>query len=562
LVLLAACGSSTHISDQGVNPPVGGNPGGTPPPGLPNPPPPPAPVTQVTLTGQVTFDRVPFSATAGAGLDYAATTQSPARGITLEVLDSAASTVLFTVQTDATGTYTIPNVPANTVLKLRMRAVMGNVVVRDNTSTDPNFVYEYVGGDFSSGAIEPREQDLNAPSGWDGTAYTQPRSAAPFAILDSIYDAQQFVLTAGTAITLDPITVYWSPQNTATVSTGDFDDDRLTGDIFSSQYVTVDNTDTAFPGIYLLGSANDDTDEYDSDVVVGMWTYHYLASVSRDDTMHGTYEDRLDLRAAYSSGWSFALPLIIKGNSIYRDSSGAGQGTSTDFNAESGVIADKGWYNPNSIGEILWDVVDIADDGVDDVSLPFSALQATLVQDMPNTAADTSIYPFANALSARVPTAATQIMALLNDQNILVGAATLDDFGSLEANNAGDARNLPLYRPLTLGGGNTRIFVTGAADNYYNGLENRRYFRLDLASQQSFTVTAQGTMGFNDPDILVYRNGQLVADGDGPGQTEILPVPNAPAGTYVIEVFESGNVFPDDPNTDTGDAEIDVRVDP
>jgi hypothetical protein len=561
MLALAACGSSTRISNQGIDPPTSGNPGGGGPPGgLPGTPPPPAPVTQVTLTGKVTFDLVPFSAAAGAGLDYNATTQSPARAIVLELVNQSSNAVIATTTTDETGTYSVANVPANLIVFLRAKAQMGNVQVQNNTDGDK--LYQFEGAQFSTGAIEPRERNENIPSGWDGATYASARSAAPFAILDAIYRAQQFVLAADSTLTLQPITVFWSPLNKATVNTGNFDTDRLTGDIFESAYVTEDNTETTHPGIYLQGNANDDTDEYDSDVVIGMWTYHYLASVSRDDTMHGTYADRLDLRAAYSSGWATALPLIIKGNSIYRDSRGAGQAASDDYNVESTTPADPGWYNPNSIASILYDLVDIANDNGDAVSIPFSALQATLVQDMPNTPAMTSIYPFANALTARAPASAAQIRAVLNDQNILVGAASIDDFGSLETNNAGDARNLPLYQALVPGAGNTRIFTTGSPDNYYNGLENRRYFRLDVAAAGNYTITASGVQPFNDPDILVFSNGEVVFDGDSGGQNEILPISLPAAGTYIIEVFDSGNVFTDDPVNDTGDVEIDVRIDP
>ena len=56
-------------------------------PASPAPAPPtsqvPAPST-VALSGQVTFDLVP--AVAGRGLDYAATEQRPARGVTVELL--------------------------------------------------------------------------------------------------------------------------------------------------------------------------------------------------------------------------------------------------------------------------------------------------------------------------------------------------------------------------------------------------------------------------------------------------------------------------------------------
>src|SRR5687767_956257 len=108
-MLAAGCGSgsSRHISG---NPPPGG---GSPPPGNPNPPPgfpppgpgpappppPPPPITEVAVSGTVTFDRVPFGAP-GTGLDYASTAQAPVREVTVEAIaNDGMNTVLDTVQT-------------------------------------------------------------------------------------------------------------------------------------------------------------------------------------------------------------------------------------------------------------------------------------------------------------------------------------------------------------------------------------------------------------------------------------------------------------------------------
>src|SRR6185503_13776006 len=59
---------------------------------------PAAPAT-VTVSGQVTFDRVP--AVAGQGLVYAQTVVQPARGVTVELLQ--AGSVRASTTTDATG---------------------------------------------------------------------------------------------------------------------------------------------------------------------------------------------------------------------------------------------------------------------------------------------------------------------------------------------------------------------------------------------------------------------------------------------------------------------------
>jgi len=568
-IMLAACGSGTVTHNRGIDPPNSGNPGPGGPGGVLPPPPPPPPVTEVTLTGVVTFDKVPFSTTSGAGLDYAATTQAPARAVALEIVNFNTDVAVANAITDETGAYSVV-VPANLVVKVRVKAQMGNVQVLDNTSGDT--VYEYEDAQFSTGAIEPRLRDLNVPSGWDGTAYSQPRAAAPFAILDDIYRAQQFVLAAVPGLAFPDLNVFWSPQNTPTVDTGIFDTDRVTGDIDTTQFATVDVNDTDHPGIYVLGSADDDTDEYDSDVIIGSWALYYLASFSRDDSMYGSIELKQDLRAAYSQGWQLAFPLMVKGNAVYQDSSGAAQGDSEDTDFEDNTIAgaDAGWFSPFSIGAILYDLWDSNEDAADTIAVPFAALNTVLAQDMPITHAMTSIYPFANGLIARNPGSAVQIAALLNEQNIVM---PVDDFGTGETNNGGSVNNLPIYTNIAADDADHDVFSTGDEDNYYNALGNRRYFRFTLLAPRAATnirARAQGAGAANrDPDIYLWRDGEIVdsATDDSSGApnngTQILNrTTELPAGNYVIEVSESGNIFPDDPDTETNNTRIRVRISP
>ena len=97
--LLSACGG-------------GGGGGGQPPP------------ASVTISGQITFDRIPLDATLGNGLNPAGTVQAPARQVTVQAIGTAAgAAVLGTTSTDASGNYSL-SVPSNTSLFIRVRAEM------------------------------------------------------------------------------------------------------------------------------------------------------------------------------------------------------------------------------------------------------------------------------------------------------------------------------------------------------------------------------------------------------------------------------------------------------
>jgi hypothetical protein len=143
----------------------------------------------VTVSGQVTFDRVPV--VAGHGLDYAATVAAPARGVTVELLENGAVTA--STMTDAAGQYAFGNVAPSTDVALRVRAEMLRVGtpswdfrVVDNVNAGA--LYTLAGAVFNTGTAN-LTRNLHAASGWTGAAYTATRSAAPFAILDVAYDA-------------------------------------------------------------------------------------------------------------------------------------------------------------------------------------------------------------------------------------------------------------------------------------------------------------------------------------------------------------------------------------
>ena len=156
----------------------------------------PPPGSTVALSGQITFDRVP--AIAEQGLVYAQTIAQPARGVTVELLQSG--TVSTSTTTDSTGNYSFSSVPANTDVSIRVRAEMlrvgnpsWNFRVVDNVNGEA--LYTLAGAVFNTGGANVT-RNLHATSGWGGAAYTTTRSAAPFAILDVAYDTVQLVLTA------------------------------------------------------------------------------------------------------------------------------------------------------------------------------------------------------------------------------------------------------------------------------------------------------------------------------------------------------------------------------
>ncbi len=159
----------------------------------------PGPTPTVVVSGRVTFDRVPIGPGATQGLNFAAVVLAPVRAVTVEALAQSGGAVLATAVTNAAGDFSL-TVPASTGMSLRVKAELLRTGapafafrVRNNTAN--NALYALDGAAFDSGTAN-QQRNLHAASGWGGAGYTGPRAAAPFAILDTVYQAYNLVLSA------------------------------------------------------------------------------------------------------------------------------------------------------------------------------------------------------------------------------------------------------------------------------------------------------------------------------------------------------------------------------
>lgn len=553
--LLTACGGSGSGNAGG-----GGNPGGP-------------PISTVVVSGRVTFDRVPIGPGSGQGLDFAAATAAAARAVTVEALAQSGGAVLATGVTDGSGNYSL-TVPANTSMQLRVKAEMRRTGtpaftfrVRDNTAS--NALYALDGAGFDSGAASS-QRDLHAPSGWTGAGYTNPRAAAPFAILDTVYRAYNLVLTAAPNTSFLALDLFWSPGNRA--GGGDCQADRTsiaTGVICTTFYlapVANPGADRPDSGIYILGYANDDSDEFDQHVIAHEWGHYYQQTFSRDDSVGGPhgFSDRLDFRLAFSEGWGNAFSAMVLNDSNYRDSAVvAGQQRSFGFDLESNpgaTAASIGWFSENSIQSLLWDFYDDGVDGIDTVALGFTPIHEVMTTELRSGVAFSTIYPFVDALRGRVPAADATIAALTRNQQI--GLQRGDAFGIAETNAGGDLRNLPLYKSISLGGAQ-RVCSTIAPNGTINKVGVYQFLRFDLTTTNNVSVSVQGPpsqagLRDADPDVIVYRAGKVVGLNDDRGISSAVSITGAAPGTYLIEVYEYSNV---DPSAGArGDTCIDVAL--
>jgi hypothetical protein len=547
------------------------------------------PASIITVSGTVTFDRVPVGGrsgpfSSGAMLDYPATFAAPARGVTVQLIDAVdGSTVLASGRSDAAGDFSLsaPNL-ADAFVRVRAELLQGgipgwNFRVTDNTAGDALYVVD--GAEFSTGSTD-LIRDLHAASGWNGVGYAAPRAAAPLAILDTIRDGIDLVLSADPVAVFDPMTVHWSPDNRPVYSASG-SPDPTTGEIGTSFY-----QGGAGGGIFLLGAENDDTEEYDQHVIAHEWGHYLEDTFSRSDSVGGphTRGDQLDMRVAFGEGWGNALSAMVTGDSVYRDTLGPGQQSGFDIDMEQESRLRPGWYSEQSIQEILYDLFDDNPDvqsgtGVADlVNLGFGPIFEVFTGAQRTVTALTSVFPFMNAIKAANPASAAAIDQLLGVQQIAVIG---DNYGSTETNagTPASADVLPIYASITVNGGAVNVCSTdefsGSLTGSVNKLGSRRFLRFQAGVTGSHTIRATTTAApagaSTDPDMLLHRVGAIAFSNGSPADT---CAPDAldqcverfsrtlQAGTeYIIEVYEWTNTNDsDDAFPPIGRACFDVEV--
>jgi hypothetical protein len=517
----------------------------------PTPPPtPPPPGGTVTVSGKVTFDRIPFDTQAGQGLNPTAAIESPARGVVVEVVGSPGNQVLGTTVTDANGNYAV-QVASGTSVILRVKAQMlragpdstWDIRVLNNTNGDALYVLD--SAVFSSGTADST-RNLRASSGWGTTSYTGTRAAAPFAILDTMYSAIALVLTALPEAPFPALNIYWSTTNKPTLNTFCIDDGDIGVTFYSTGGVDGTECDGRVPeGMYVLGDfTQGDTDEFDQHVLAHEFGHYLEANFARSDSIGGEHSDgdKLDLRVAFGEGWGNAFAGMVLNDPIYRDSFG---GASSDFSinmeADDTRFGDGGWYSETSIAEILWDAFDAANEPGDTVTLGFPPIFTALRGEQRTTDALTSIFSFVSALKSVAPTSSAGLDQLRSAENI----SGTNPFGLGETNDGGDPSNLPVYRLIGLNDPQQPICVR-ATNGVDNKLGYNKFFRLDLNANATVTIAITGTADPGtplstaaiDPDVFVYRRGEVVEAGTAQGSTEIISQRPLAAGTYIIEVYD------------------------
>jgi hypothetical protein len=457
--------------------------------------------------------------------------------VTVELLDRL-NNLLYATSTDSTGSYTF-SVPQNLEVKVRVKAQLAAenylIAVKDNTQS--NALYVLDGSLTSSGSSAIQTRDLHASLGWSSisNSYVNERQSGPFAILDALYDSVNLVLKANPSADLATLDVFWSVDNVAIFG------NISIGNIGTSLY----NPNAT--AIYILGKADNDTDEFDNAVIQHEFGHFIEDRLSRSDSIGGAHGlgDLIDMRVAFGEGFGNAFAGMSSGQPFYYDTSNVSQqsgfGFSVDINFSGG-----GYYSESAIQAVLYDIFDSGPGDDDGLALGFEPILAVLQSNAYlSFNGFSSIFPFVDILKQMLPDDETAITTLLESQDI----NGTGPYGEGETASGNLAFSLPVYQRLELGGS-----VEACSDNRnqeFNGLEVRRFILLDVPAAGTYTLAARRVSGLpqSDPDIQLHFNGVFQGVSEGVAVNNEVWIRQLNPGLYTLTVYDEFNV---DQNTATG----------
>ena len=481
-------------------------------------------------------------------LDYESSEFQPARFVEVRVFDSASLpqlNAIATLQTDSEGkvAFDIPThsevfIEITSTSSINSAAGGWTLRVNDNQgrlARVSDDVYSVRIPSFRVDGDKVLEHKILG--GWTGNDYSEPRLSAPFAILDSIIEAMTSILNASPGLEFPPLVVNWSTLNSTNAIGSSYYQDSM---------------------IYVLGRADEDTDEFDSHVIIHEWGHFFQDAMSRDDSIGGPhwFNDILDPRVAFSEGWANAFAGLVLGDPIYKDTNGLEQSGGFYISMETmSPTVTRGWFSEDSVASIVNDLFDFESDfeDQDNLALGMAAMVATLIEDLPSDSSASTVFSFIASIINRSPHKADSINAIVQAQGLTSEIGDFDSLGSGEKDvAAGISSNaLPIYVEIVQTGSDTRVcqdkvHTRASLDGDLwnaNKLANRSLGRLTIAEMGNYRITAKsgvsedGTGASRDPDLYLYRTGRLVAADEQAGPVDLSFAVDEP-GEYWFELYD------------------------
>lgn len=421
--------------------------------------------TPRNVFGRVTADR-PENDTKTGALIYSAgkIINFPVRGVVVQLINPSDDAAVRTVATDADGKYFFSNVEQGHEYIVRVKAQLAKTR-RDGVVTGPQYnfmVRDNASGKFGDAkplyTLEKRvastedEVNLNAPLGFGEQGQLldpDKRKSAPFAILDVVYNAVSGIEATNANIQLRDLHIYWSANNTnvdaeltpeqkRTLSEKEQAIEllrqKMNGKIDTSHFQAAND----YPGLFLLGHADVDTDEFDRGVVGHEFGHYLQYAASYDASPGGSHGNSpvefKDPSLSYSEGFGTAIGGLLAKSQYYTDSKGTGQqavgpGFSFALDLKKQPTAGNGFYSESSVAYLLYKL------GTNDSYGGFGAFWRGLTA-MAQGYESSTVFTFLDRYSNASKATRAQLLQEAKEVNI----RTVDTLGILPSTDTGDPK--------------------------------------------------------------------------------------------------------------------------
>jgi len=460
-------------------------------------------------------------------LDRDVEIEKPARFVTVELVGSD-ETVLATGKTDNEGNYDLSLLSYEDV-QVRVKLEL----TQDGAPDQSIFV-----GTTAAGVIPGTVLPLN---GIETPRDVKIGLSARLEALDVVHEAMSTFNAADPSMVFPPLRIRFSsavrfeePENISRYYKEDID-----GETF---------------GVIEIGQHGLENDTFDRHVIAHQWVHYLEDSYAREDTLKGktNLDNAYNASDAFSDGLANAFAAIILKDPVYKDTTYKLEGSrkvqiANSFDVETGEAQNPGWYNVGSVQRVIYDLFDetnevYASSQTDNVTLGLGplleALQHPIHADTPYF---TSIFSFREALSE--VSGGDSFSSVFGRERIFGRTADANK----ETNDGGDTENLPLYNEW-LGEKLTLCSTVSEANNGHNSLGIVRNIAFTVLRPESFSFRVQSSrpIGQLDPDLVIFKKGEVVAIGEERNLYLEAMTKTLEPGEYILSVFDAFNFYNND----------------
>jgi hypothetical protein len=430
-----------------------------------------------------------------------ATTDLPVQGATMDLVRCEGGAVLGQTQTDQNGDYSITAVnpatnesgtplSAGVYIRVLAEAVTTDANVQVTDTTNALYAVSHEAVDERTGSTFSNQDIFAADADVDGDGIIDVRAGAPFNILDITSNGIDFVRTQlGIPSPLADLRVIWEHNITAA---------------------------TVFmPGIsptITLASLPDavvpDTDEYDDSVIMHEVGHFVADQVSRDNSPGGTHtlnDSTQDARLSWSEGWGNFYAGAASGQSLYRDTGGAGLLIGFDLETlrdprTGGFRSGTGTTNELAVAGTLWDALDSpsSDQDQDFSDLGPGPIMTALADLIDGSTDPVTFGRFAHKLQAN--------MQAQESANFTQAAALQGIDLSLDS-GTDDTLAGATFLPTPLPGGRT---VTNGNLTSVQGGNDEDHFAVTLKGGERYAICTYNLSDGADTALELIRSGNIL----------------------------------------------------